>query len=281
MEYDLRHVHDANLKILLEVDRICRKYKIQYALDAGTLIGAIRHKGFIPWDDDADIAFTRDYYERFEKVVRQELPDTMELLCPEDLRNGTVFYDFTPRIIYKASKVHDDNNEMKYYDGKLNHLWVDLFIMDRLPDGKLASNLVLLQQKIIYGAAMGHRFELDMKKYTPFHKIAVGLLAGIGKLIPMKVLYKIQERLSRRYQNNVTSRYYYSNYQPDYLYVILKNSWCENVEDAQFCDTKLMIPSGWHEVLHLTYGDYLKLPPKEQRVPAHSSIKIQVDNEEI
>ena len=74
--YDMSHVHRANLKILKEIDRICRKYKIQYALDAGTLIGAVRHKGFIPWDDDADIVFTRNQFEAFKKVVRREPPES-------------------------------------------------------------------------------------------------------------------------------------------------------------------------------------------------------------
>ena len=69
--YDMSRVHSANLKILKEIDRICRKYKIQYALDAGTLIGAVRHKGFIPWDDDADIVFTRNQFEAFKKVVKR------------------------------------------------------------------------------------------------------------------------------------------------------------------------------------------------------------------
>ena len=76
--YDMSRVHSANLKILKEIDRICRKYKIQYALDAGTLIGAVRHKGFIPWDDDADIVFTRNQFEAFKKVVRRELPDKIK-----------------------------------------------------------------------------------------------------------------------------------------------------------------------------------------------------------
>ena len=75
-EFDLSKAHEVNLKILKEIDRICRKYKIQYMLDAGTLLGAVRHQGFIPWDDDADVAFTRKNYEAFMKVVRRELPDT-------------------------------------------------------------------------------------------------------------------------------------------------------------------------------------------------------------
>lgn len=86
--YDMSRVHSANLKILKEIDRICRKYKIQYALDAGTLIGAVRHKGFIPWDDDADIVFTRNQFEAFKKVVRRELPDTMELVEPDSFHEG-------------------------------------------------------------------------------------------------------------------------------------------------------------------------------------------------
>ena len=131
--YDMSRVHEANLTILKEIDRICRKYNIRYMLDAGTLIGAVRHKGFIPWDDDADVAFTRNQYEAFMKVAPRELPDTMELLEPDSYRGGKAFYDFTPRIIYKKSKCHEDSPEMQYYEGKLNHIWVDLFILDKLP----------------------------------------------------------------------------------------------------------------------------------------------------
>ena len=139
--YGLEKVHEANLKVLDEVDRICRKYRIRYMLDAGTLVGAVRHKGFIPWDDDVDIIFTRSQYEAFLKVATRELPETMELMDYRKFHGGRGFYDFTPRILYLPSKKHEDGAEMEFYDGKLNHLWVDLFVLDELPEGNGGSSL--------------------------------------------------------------------------------------------------------------------------------------------
>ena len=81
--FDLTKVHEVNLKLLKEIDRICRKYKIKYALDSGTLLGAVRHGGFIPWDDDVDVMFTRKNYEMFAKVVRRRT-------CPSWSRMNTM-----------------------------------------------------------------------------------------------------------------------------------------------------------------------------------------------
>ena len=281
MEYDLTRVHETNLKILKEIDRICRKYKIRYMLDAGTLLGAVRHKGFIPWDDDADVAFTRNNYEAFMKVVRRELPDTMELVMPWSYRDGKAFYDFTARIIYKNSRTHEESEEMKFYGGKLNHLWVDLFTIDTLPANKLDATATLLMHKMIYGMAMGHRYHLDFGKYSLFHKLAVGGMSTVGKFVPLSVLFRLQRMVALRDHKKKSPKLYYSNYQPDYLYVTLQKEWCENIVDLDFCDTKLMASSHWDEVLTWIYGDYMKLPPEDKRIPSHSTIEIQVFDEEV
>lgn len=281
MNYDLKDVHRANLEILKEIDRICRKYKIKYLMDAGTLLGAVRHKGFIPWDDDADVAFTRNQYEAFVKVVRRELPDTMEFLRPEDFRGGRAFYDFTPRIIYKNSRTNEDTPEMRFYEGKLNHLWVDLFIIDELPSGRLAAQITRLFHMVIYGMSMGHRYHLDFSKYGKFQRPAVRIMAAVGRLIPMKLLFRIQRMTALKDKKGRSNLRYYSNYQPDFLYVTLQKEWCEETVDLEFCDTKLMAPKNWHEVLMWIYGDYEKLPPVEKRVPSHSDMPIQVFDDEV
>ena len=280
MQYDLKRVHETNLKMLKEIDRICRKYKIRYMLDAGTLLGAVRHKGFIPWDDDVDIEFTRSNYEAFLKVARRELPDTMELVLPSDLHGGKAFFDFTARVIYKNSRTHEDTPEMEYYDGKLNHLWVDLFVIDKLPPGRAQAELTRFLHKCVYLLSMGHRYRLDFAKYSLFHRAAVGCVSAVGRLLPMSVLFKLQRAVALKDRKKRSDLMYYSNYQPDYLYVTLKKEWCDEIVDLDFCDTKLMASRYWHEVLTWIYGDYMALPPESERVPAHSTVEIQVFDEE-
>lgn len=276
MEYDLSRVHETNLSILKEIDRICRKYKIKYMMDAGTLLGAVRHKGFIPWDDDADVVMTRNNYESFLKVSKRELKEGMILLEPDQLRKGKAFFDFTPRIVYEKSQVHQDNEMMRFYEGKLNHLWVDIFILDKLPENKIGAALTRLVHKVIYGMAMGHRFKLDFSKYSLLEKLYVGGLSLFGRLVPMRMLFTLQKMAAVMNNKGKSRLRYYSNYQPDYLYVTLEENWCEQVIDMEFCGENFMAPKGWDQVLTWIYGDYRKLPPKEKQVPAHSTMKIKI-----
>ena len=278
--YDLKAVHQANLRILKEIDRICRSHGIRYFADSGTLLGAVRHKGFIPWDDDADVAFTRENYEAFARVVRDELPEGMEFLEPSQIGDGKAFFDFTPRILYLNSRTHEDSREMAFYGGKLNHLYVDIFIQDELPEGKLPAAWTRLKNTMIYGLAMGHRFRLDFSKYSPLQKCVVAVLSAAGRLLPMSVIFRMERRAALRHNTGKSRLRYYSNYQPDYLYVTLKKEWNEETVDLDFEDMKLMAPKNWHQVLTCIYGDYRKLPPPEKRVPTHSTMEIQVYGEQ-
>ena len=269
----LKKAQQASLEILLAVDRICRENGIRYLLDAGTLLGAVRHQGFIPWDDDIDIAMTRKDYEALKRLLRSGkklLPENMELILPDEYRNGRAFYDFTPRIIYKNSRRHGDSREMDYYEGKLNHLWVDIFILDNIPDSPLLDRWVRFRQKVIYGLSMPKRWRLDLGKYSPSDRLKVSLLKGAGSFFSMRKLFSMQERLSRRYEKRHTKNLYYSNYQPDFLQDTVKREWSEEVTELPFEGHMLMAPAGYDQVLREIYGDYMQLPPEESRVPSHS-----------
>lgn len=260
----------ASLEILLEVDRLCRKHGISYMLDSGTLLGAVRHKGFIPWDDDIDIAMTRDNFESFRAAAVNELKAGLELVMPDEFRGGEAFYDFTPRIIYLNSRRHAASEETEYYGGRLNHLWVDIFILDNIPDNILSDRITRFRQKMLYGYAMTKRRSIDMSKYKPADKLKVAVLAAVGKTMHMPEIFRKQESLSVRYNTSKTKRLYYSNYQPDYMQATVQRSWIEPVAELEFEGHMLMVPSGWHEVLKEIYGDYIQLPPEESRVPSHS-----------
>ena len=280
--FDLKKVHEANLDILRAVDEICRKHHITYRIDSGTLLGAVRHKGFIPWDDDVDLLFRREEFEAFCRVA-SELPEKLALVLPNEYQKGKAFYDFVPRVIYKNSRRHArDDAEQAFYEGKLNHLWVDIFILDRLPDDKLMSKICRLRQQIVFGLGMGHRRRLDFSKYKGLQRLEVQILSAVGKCLPMPWIFKLQERWARQYTDRVnrtgrlTKQSYFSNYQPDFQYCVVDNAWEEPVVEFPFEGESFLGPHDWDRILRMLYGDYMQLPPEEKRVPSHSGQEIEV-----
>lgn len=274
--YGLLEVQEVNLKILSEIERICTKYKIDYVLDAGTLIGAVRHGGFIPWDDDVDIAMTRKSWEVFKRVARRELPDGMLLVLPDEYNKGKAFFDFTPRVVYEASRRRKPDDESAYYGEITNHLWVDIFILDNIPKNKLLALGMKILQKAIYLLAMGHRYKIDYKKYSLPNRLFVETGARIGRLFSVRSICRVQDTFARLFRRKKTRDIFYSNYQPDYLYVTLRREWTCETRYMDFENIKLKVPKEYDKVLTLVYGDYMTPPSKEDRKPSHGSDRIEI-----
>lgn len=274
--FDLTKVHETNLKMLKEIDRICRKYKIKYALDSGTLLGAVRHGGFIPWDDDVDVMFTRTNYEMFKKVVRRELPPGMSFVEPNEYHGGKAFYDFISRLTYDNSQKFEDSGKMAFYDDKISRLCVDLFVVDDLPGSEGAKKRTKLLHCIVYGLALGHRYQIHYGDYKGMMKLFVLVLSSLGRLIPFPVTYRMWQALCRKDRRKKTPLYFYTNYAPDYFYVEMEKAWDDEVLEMKFEDTKLFVPAGWKQYLTQVYGDFMKLPPKEKQIPEHSDMEIQI-----
>lgn len=272
----MEKIHQCNFELLSEIKRICEKYDIQFFLHGGTLLGSVRHQDFIPWDDDVDIIFLRQDYEKFIRVVAKELPENMEFL---DYNNYPQFFDFIAKIsnknlTYKTTYGHED-----FYEHRYSHPSVDLFVLDRV--GK-HHGLQLAIMKILYAFAMGHRKTVDLDKYKGAAKIGAVILPAIGKLIPLKTIckqYRYIATLANPKEDSsgfaITDKVYISNEQQHPHYWGL----CYDMTSYQLGTTKtirgleLQVPSGYDATMSVIYGDYMKLPPESQRVCQHVELE--------
>ena len=204
LDQDMLHkLQKRELELLLEVDRICRKNSISYSLDGGTLLGAIRHRGFIPWDDDADIMMTRSQYDRFYEACKTDLNTEKYFLqefrtdpqyrwgYSKMRRNGTVF-------------MREGQEHIKCHVG----VCIDIFIFDKVPDEYLRRRLhwlcCLCIRKGLY-SVVGKK-----KSNNILCRLGYGLLALFPRNFWVMCLYKLVQLESSR-KDELVSHLTYPN----------------------------------------------------------------------
>ena len=182
-EEERRTLQLNELQLLLEVYRICRKYKIRYSLDGGTLLGAARHQGFIPWDDDADVVFLRDDYEKFYTVCQRYLDHGRFFL--QDYRTDAEYRWGYAKLRLKGTEfVRVGQEHMKYRTG----VCIDIFVLDRVSDSNFVRRWDYFQLFCIRKAL-----------YSELGKVAAdswplpGLLPSL--LVKFRVVWRIESPL--------------------------------------------------------------------------------------
>lgn len=276
MSYDsLKVLQKAHLKILAEIQRICDKHGIRYFVESGTLLGAVRHKAAIPWDDDADIAMLRPDFEKFRKVVRQELSPEFVYVEPADLGNDAIF-DIVPRVVLLNSQIKQDSPEEQYYgNGIYNHALVDIFVIDDMSDNDFIHAVTKALILVMYGFSMGHRYKVNFDKFTGITKIGVALLSTIGKIIPARLILKWYDSISKMSQgkNKKKHRCFYGNTLIQDVKLVYNKEWFEKDCTLTMSGQNVNAPSGWHDILTTLYHDYMQLPPEEKRTQDHCDLE--------
>ena len=268
-QYGLVDYHDRSLEMLLEVDRICRKHGIEYSVAYGTMLGAIRHHGFIPWDDDADVFMTRENYDKFFQHL-DELDPRFRIVKPTDTPNR--FYDCIARLVWPEWKLGPSTELTAYYDELHNMMFLDFFILDRTKGG-LAFKMRKFRNAFIYGLCMGKRSKNNPGDYAKaWQRAAAKFLAFLGRHRNLNKLLAKKDRLNRRYSDKGKgdmmwsfNNYPMSSTKPMPLSVYAK------VIDVDFEGHKVMCFEGWDELLKNSYGDYMKLPPDKERKGLHGT----------
>ncbi|NLM20329.1 MAG: LicD family protein [Peptococcaceae bacterium] len=251
---ELRQVQMIELEILLEIDRICKKFGIKYCIIAGTLLGAVRHGGFIPWDDDVDIALLRPEYEKFRLACETEL-DT-ERFYFQDHRNTPGYRWGYGKVRRKDTKFVRLNQEhMPYEQG----VFIDVFPLDNVPDGKIVRTIRNFQcflYRKAFWSAVGCFAEKNKFKRFVYHLLYK---------IPEQKLYAHFDNFVKKCNHNQTKWVRILTFPtPNKEYGYLRR-WYENLASFSFEGQSFPGIRDYDEYLSFKFGDYMQLPPKDRR----------------
>jgi len=250
------------LQILTEFDRVCRELDVKYTLFAGTMLGAVRHKGFIPWDDDLDILMFREDYEKFMDNAEKLIDSEKFFLQKEFSQHWPMFF----------SKLRMNNTtclEKFHPKDKKQHqgIYIDIFPCDSLADNKIAAKLQFLSSKIVIAKCLDKRgYDTDSTKKKIFMFLC--------RLVPLKPFWAFAKGSNHNSRKAHTFFAAASRYEKS----VLERNLLSHVVMMDFEQGRYPVSSGYDSILKTLYGDYMVLPPEEDRAVKQHAILIDVNN---
>lgn len=250
--YDLEDIQKVMLTMMEDIDRVCNENGIRYVLDSGTMLGAIRHKGFIPWDDDLDVIMPRDDYEKFIEIANDKLKKEYKIECTENTRE----YPFDFGKVRAVNTIYREPDTAKL---NINHgIYIDVFPMDYV-DLSNIKKLERIRRKVsIY--KMLRVMKLGVATPESKHKLFM--------LLPLKFInYRIKKCMKYNFKRKGAKLQKLCHYGPNKPPIDI--SIFNETLRVPFEDKVFTIPKDYDSFLKGRYGDYMTLPPEEQRQASH------------
>lgn len=260
---DLRRLQLAETEILRRFVAVCEQLDMPYYLMGGTLLGAVRHKGFIPWDDDVDVALTRPDYERFLREAGALLPPEYRLSTFE---NDPEHTRYLTRIEWDTVKVLETGFEQAH----VNSAWIDIFPLDGMPDNALRRRFhglhLLALRALLQFSQFDTMVNLKLKNRPWYESVLVwfGAKTHFGRHLDTKKQLRKIDRSLKKYDYARCS--YLVNFMGAYkLKEMFPKSCYGNGGWYEFEGMRLHGPADYDTILTQMYGDYMAPPPEDQR----------------
>lgn len=255
-------------EMLKLVDKICREYNIQYSLCSGTLLGAVRHKGFIPWDDDLDIRMTRENYDKFLVVWERIRPQGYFM---QNIENSPGFHQCFSKIRKDHTTFIQNEREkkVKYHTG----VFIDIFPLDRIPKGKLKKAVFKFRclKYLIYTRENSHAETNPL--ICGFVSVIMGITSTQHR---MKYRRNFIEKLRKINKDDFLNCIGIE--MPSMLKVEFPPDVADEYVELEFEGQKFMCFKKWDEFLTAMFGDYMTLPPEDQRSWQHHPIILDFEH---
>lgn len=244
------------LQILDVVDEFCRDNSLKYYLSGGTLIGAIRHKGFIPWDDDIDLVLFREDFEKLRKILKEQTKYPQYTLLDLD----------SDGYVYPFLKLVNNQTVAKQGDTKVPHgIWVDIFPFDAVPNNPIVRYIYLKKCQLYRNIVLSAVTDFNGIKKMSLKYFAKVFLGFVGNVIGVKRMAKMVERNIQKYNCKNTAGYVGCNYSPYVMREFLPYEIVRPVTSVEFEGGKYYTFKNWDVYLKRLFNDYMKMPPIEKR----------------
>lgn len=264
----IRKMQMVELEMLQVVDKICRQNQIAYEVDGGTLLGAVRYGGFIPWDDDVDIRMLREDYDRFCEICKEQLDDGRYFLQTYATDSG--YRWGYARILKKGTFFDREHQEMLTMR---RGIFIDIFPCDGMPESGIQKKIFnfrcYLARKILY-SVVGRKYEKNFLKRMGYTLLSC---------IPPSVAHREFERLTKLYNGKETKLVRTLGWGGPEEDIGFKRRWLLESMDMLFEGINVRVPVDYEGHLSLMFGkDYMTPPPLEKRKPKHTAVNIKFDD---
>ncbi len=263
MEHTLRELQLCELQLVKAVLSICERHQLTVFMMGGTFLGAVRHKGFIPWDDDVDLGMSREDYETFLRVAPQELPQGYVL---RHFATDPDMPYYPAQVVNPSFEILDTSAQI----AKTRSAWIDLFPLDGMPKGGLGCffhKYRLLYLRMMLKFSQFSQVVAVNLAHRPLHErilIAVGKHLHLESRLDTNKRMHLIDRCLKKYPYETASQvvnfmgaYKFREMFPKKIY--------DSLSEYPFEDLQLLAPSDYDTVLRQMYGDYMTPPPQNEQ----------------